>query len=305
MARKDRCGASRSLPPMPRPVCLIVNPSAGGGRAERRLPAIEAALRARGVGFRVERTTGLEHAQALAKQTLATGEVAAAMGGDGIMGAVAHCLRGTEGVLGVVPGGRGNDLARKLGIGTEPDAIAGVIAAGRERRIDVADADGGSFLGIVSAGIDSDVQDIALTTRLPLGGLVYVYGTLRALRAWKPARWEVTIDGERREFTGYSVAVANSGVFGGGMWLVPDAELDDGVLEVVISQDVPKRRYLASLPKVFKGTHLDQDGVEVIKAREVTFEADRPFTAYADGDPIARLPATVRVLPRSLRVLVP
>jgi YegS/Rv2252/BmrU family lipid kinase len=290
---------------MARPVCLIVNPSAGGGRAAQRLPAIEAALRARGVPFRVERTQSLEHAHELALSTVDSGEIAAAMGGDGIMGAVAHVLRGTDGVLGIVPGGRGNDLARKLGIDTEPGAVADVLAGGQERLIDVADVDGRTFLGIVSAGIDSDVQKIALTTRLPLGGLVYLYGALRALAAWKAARWEVTIDGERRDFEGYSVAVANSGVFGGGMWLVPDAQLDDGRIEVVLSEHVPKRRYLAGLPKVFKGTHVHEPGLHIVPATEVRFHADRPFTAYADGDPIAELPATVRVVPRSLRVLAP
>jgi YegS/Rv2252/BmrU family lipid kinase len=290
---------------MPRPVCLIVNPSAGGGRAAQRLPGVEAALRTRGVQFRVERTSSLEHARSLGSETLETGEIAAVMGGDGITGAVAHVLRRTDGVLGVVPGGRGNDLARKLGIATEPEVVADILAGGNERMIDVAEADGKTFLGIVSAGIDSDVQEIALTTRLRLGGFVYLYGALRALSAWKPAGWKIVIDGAPREFTGYSVAVANSGVFGGGMWLVPDAEIDDGVLEVVISENVPKRRYLAGLGKVFKGTHLDKDGIHVIKAREVTFEADRPFTAYADGDPIAVLPTTVRVVPGSLRVLVP
>jgi YegS/Rv2252/BmrU family lipid kinase len=287
------------------PVCIIVNPSAGGGRAARRLPELESALRSRGVAFRVERTTSMEHARALAAETLETGEVAAAMGGDGIVGSVAHVLRDTEGVLGVIPGGRGNDLARKLGIGHEPGDAAAVLAHGRVRRIDVAEADGVTYLGIASAGFDSDVQDITLHTRLPLGGLVYVYGTLRALRAWRPARWEVTIDGDDREFVGYSVAVANSGVFGGGMFLVPDARLDDGQIEVVLSEHVPKRRFLRNLPKVFRGTHVQEPGLHILPAREVTFRADRPFTAYADGDPIAELPVTVRVVPGCLRVLAP
>jgi diacylglycerol kinase family enzyme len=88
------------------------------------------------------------------------------------------------------------------------------------------------------------------------------------------------------------------------MYLVPDAELDDGMLDVVLCEATPKRRYLANLPKVFKGTHVDEPSLRFLTGREVTFEADRPFTAYADGDPIAELPATITVHPGTLRVLV-
>jgi YegS/Rv2252/BmrU family lipid kinase len=288
-----------------RPVCLIVNPSAGGGRTARLLPAVEAALRGHGIGFRVERTHSIEHARELARSSLAGGEVAAAMGGDGLISAVAGELRHTDGVLAVLPGGRGNDFARKLGLGSDPVAACDVLAEAREQRIDVADIDGHAYLGIASSGLDSDAGDIANATRLKLGQLVYVYATLRAVRAWRPARWEVVIDGAARSFTGYSVAVANSGVFGGGMYLAPDAKLDDGLLDVVMIGDLPKRTYLAALPKVFTGAHVREPGVEILQAREVAFHADRPFNVQADGDPIADLPATVRVQPGALKVLGP
>src|SRR5215218_7985374 len=288
-----------------RPLCLIVNPSAGRGRAARLLPGVEAALRSRGMAFRVERTHSLAHARELARATLSSGEVAAGMGGDGLLGAIAGELRGTDGVLGVLPGGRGNDFARKLGIGPDPDRACDVLAGGRELVIDVADAAGQTYLGIASAGFDSDVQDVANGTRVPLGEMIYVYSALRAMAGWRHANWQVEIDGEARAFTGYSVAVANSGVFGGGMYLVPDASLDDGLLDVVLTGAAPKRQYLTTLPKVFKGTHVDNRYLTFLRGREVAFEADRPFAAYADGDPIADLPVTVRVVPRAPKVLVP
>lgn len=204
-----------------RPVCVIANPHAGGGLTAKTLPVVEAALRRRGIAFRVERTHSIEHARELARETVAAGEVAAAMGGDGLLGAVAGELRGTNGVLAVIPGGRGNDFARKLGIGSDPLAACDIIAGGVVGQIDVADINGSAFLGIASAGLDSDAGDIANETRLRLGRLVYLYATLRALRAWKSAHWEVVIDAEPHSFSGYSVAVANSGVFGGGMFLAP------------------------------------------------------------------------------------
>jgi YegS/Rv2252/BmrU family lipid kinase len=290
---------------MDRPVRLIVNPSAGAGRAARLLPSVETALRGLGLSFSVERTRSMEHARELARAARDAGEIAAAMGGDGLTGAVAGELQGSDATLAVLPGGRGNDFARKLGIGGDPVAACALIAAGSERRVDVAEAGGRVYIGILSAGLDSDVQVIANGSRLPLGTFVYVYGTLRALATWSPASWNVTVDGEHRSFRGYSVAVANSGVFGGGMWLVPDASLQDGLLDVVITGDRPRLGFLRGLTKVFKGTHVNEPGFEILRGREVTFSADRPFAAYADGDPIAELPTTVRVLPGALKVLAP
>ncbi len=290
-----------------RPLCLIVNPSAGGGRAARALPAVEAALRAGGATPRVELTASLDHAGALAREALARGEVAVSFGGDGLAGRVAHELRGTGGVLGVLPGGRGNDFARKLGIASEPVAACATLLDGAERVVDAAEVDspggagGRTFLGIASYGFDSDVQDVANATRLPLGRLVYVYSALAALRRWRPTR----LDFAGRSTRGYAVAVCNSGVFGGGMRVAPDADLADGLLDVVVSHDVPRLHYLRSLPKVFRGTHLADPSVELFRVAELTVDAERPFRIYADGDPIGETPATIRALPGALRVLVP
>ncbi len=289
---------------MDQDLCLIVNPTAGAGRAAKLLGAVEAELRGMGVRFRVERTTSMDHARECARQAAAAGEIVAAMGGDGLTGAVAGELRDGAGVLAVLPGGRGNDFARKLGVPSDPVAACALLR-GAERRIDLAAVNGRTYLGILSAGLDSDANRLANENTLPLGTGVYAYAALRALAAWRPARWTVTIDGSTREFDGYSVAVANSGVYGSGMFLVPDAELDDGMLDVVLSEDIPKRRYLANLPKVFKGTHVGEPGLHMLRGRSISFEADRPFTAYADGDPIAELPATVDVVPGTLRVLAP
>src|SRR3712207_696052 len=221
----------------------------------------------------------MEHARALAREALSAGELAVAMGGDGLTGAVAGELRHTDGVLGVLPGGRGNDFARKLGLGNDPVAACEILAAGRERAVDVADANGTAVLGIVSAGFDSTVNEIANATRLKLGTLVYLYAALRALSAWQPARFEVTADGERHELSGYAVAVANSGIFGGGMQLVPHAQIDDGRLDVAFEHHGPKREYVWCLARVFKGTHVESPLISFAEAREVTFTADRPFEA--------------------------
>ena len=100
-----------------------------------------------------------------------------------------------------------------------------------------------------------------------------MYAALRAMIRWRDADWRVEIDGEEHGFTGYSVAVANTGVFGGGMFLVPDASVDDGLLDVALLRHCSKPRYLARLPKVFKGTHVDSPELTLLRGKEVTFDA--------------------------------
>jgi diacylglycerol kinase family enzyme len=104
---------------------------------------------------------------------------------------------------------------------------------------------------------------------------------------------------------GYTVALANSKAYGGGMFMAPGASLSDGLLEVVTVADMPRLRCLRLLPTVYSGSHVSRPEVEVLRAREVEVSADRPFTLFADGDPIAELPVTVRALPGAVRVVVP
>jgi YegS/Rv2252/BmrU family lipid kinase len=285
---------------------LIVNPFAAGGRTARSLPGVQRVLDGHGLAYRTETTRSLEHASELARGATEADEVAVAFGGDGLVGAVAGALAHTDGILGVLPGGRGNDFARVLGIPLEPRAACSVLATGSVRKLDLGEAGSKTFIGIASCGFDSDANRIANQTRLVRGNLVYAYGALRALAGWKPARFTVTLDGsEPRTFTGYSVAAANSKAFGGGMYLAPEASLEDGLLDVVIITQVPKLRYLRLLPTVFKGQHVHDRAVEVLRAREVEICSDRPFTVYADGDPLGALPLTLRALPAATNVLTP
>jgi YegS/Rv2252/BmrU family lipid kinase len=286
---------------------LIVNPHAGGGRAGRALPQVQDRLAQSGLEHHLERTESLAHARELAVRAAVGNELAVAFGGDGLIGAVADALRSTDGVLGVLPGGRGNDFARVLGIPLDPLAACAVLKDGSIRKIDMGQVGHSTFIGIASCGFDSEANRVANETRLVRGNLVYAYGALRALAGWKPARFVVRLDGsdDVHVITGYTVAAANSGAYGGGMMMAPGASLSDGLLDIVLISDASKLRFLRVLPTVFKGEHITQPNVQVLRAREVEVSADRPFTMYADGDPIGELPVTVRALPGAVRVMVP
>jgi YegS/Rv2252/BmrU family lipid kinase len=289
-----------------RKLCLIVNPVAGGGRPARALPAVQAALRELGVEQRFEYTKSLAHARDLAVGAAVAGEVAVAFGGDGLIGAVAGALKHSDGVVGILPGGRGNDLCRVLAIPSKPVAACAVLASGIERELDLGEAGERTFAGIASCGFDSVVNHIANETTFVRGSPVYALALLRALPSWRAAEFEIRLDGEApRRFRGYSVAAANSRQFGGGMRLAPNASLTDGLLDVVMIEDMPKRRFLRLAPTVFSGRHLRYREVGVLRAREIRIAASEPFTLYADGEPLAELPVTVRALPGAVRVIVP
>jgi YegS/Rv2252/BmrU family lipid kinase len=296
-------------------ICLLVNPAAGGGKAARLAPQAERALRSHGLKVRRVDTRDLPHARELAVSAASAGERVVVLSGDGAIGVVAEALRAVPGaVLGVLPGGRGNDLARALGVSQEIDQACATIAGGVVRAMDVGEVLGGngeparSFVGIASAGFDSDANRIANEAPSWLGNLVYAYGALRALLAWRPARIEIELDppGERRSFLAYTVGACNSRSYGGGMRAAPDALLDDGLLEVIVLENVGKLSFLTKiLPRVFSGEHVREPCVHMFRAREVSIEADRPFTMYADGDPIGELPLRVRAVPGAINVLVP
>jgi YegS/Rv2252/BmrU family lipid kinase len=286
-------------------IALLANPSAADGRSLKCLDIVRAELEARGAEYRLASPSGRDAARQAAREAGQRGETVAAVGGDGTIGLIAGALRGTPGRLAVIPAGRGNDFARVMKIPTDAAAAAAVVLDGEERQVDVGDVDGETFVCIASFGFDSDANRIANEAKLVRGNLVYLYAALRALIGWRHARFHVVIDGQAHDVRGWSVAVANSQAYGGGMYIAPQAELDDGELDVVLVSETSKATALRNLPKTFKGTHAALPYVQTVRGKTVELSADRPFTIYADGDPIGALPATVSVSPRSLNVLVP
>ena len=283
---------------------LIVNPHSGGGISLTMLSEVERAFDERHMIFRVEKTRSKEHAVDLALDAVDAGETPVVMSGDGLIGAIGGALAGSDVPLGVVPAGRGNDFARGLGIPVDPEEAVQTIAARRTRAVDVGEANGERFLGIASVGFDSEANRIANDSRLK-GHLVYLWAGIRALARWKPVRFALIEGGIQSRMTGYTVAVANNGFYGGGMHMAPEADPCDGRLDVVTIGEISRLRFLVNLPKVFRGTHVDGETVKSWQTRAIEVRASRELTVYADGDPLTTLPARVRILPSALSVIVP
>ncbi|GGU99241.1 hypothetical protein GCM10010275_42610 [Streptomyces litmocidini] len=265
-------------------------------------------LREAGARLDTVYSRSLEHAREIARDAGAKGHVVLAVGGDGMAGTVGGALSGTDTVFGLVPAGRGNDFARALGLPTDARGLAEVLLDGEPRAVDTIGVEsaghtGVCVLGSVYAGVDAVANRHANAARLLRGAASYYVGGLRAVLAWKPAAYRITIDGTGHERTGYTVVAANSGFYGFGRNIAPDARVDDGLLDVVVIKDAPKRLFFAMMNELKTGAHVHRPQIEILRGKEVRIEADRPLPYGADGEVDATLPVTLRVRPASLRVL--
>ncbi|MFF3330625.1 diacylglycerol/lipid kinase family protein [Streptomyces sp. NPDC002888] len=286
----------------------VVNPTAGGSTGAAALLAVARLLREAGAGLETEYSRSLPHARDLAREAGQRGRVVLAVGGDGITGAVGGALSGTGALLGLVPAGRGNDFARALGLPTEAAALAEVLLRGEPRAVDTIEVEsavhhGTVVLGSVYAGVDAVANRHANRAKVLRGAAAYYAGGLRAVTTWRPAHYRVTIDGEEHALSGYTVVIANSGYYGSGRIIAPGARVDDGLLEVVMIREAPRRLFFALMNELRSGAHVARSEVRILRGKEIHVEADRPVPYGADGEVEAVLPVTARVLPGALRVL--
>lgn len=289
-------------------VALLVNPTSGRGRGGKNAPVAAARLRARGLTvLEVIGGSGAESAE-LAKAAVDEGvDALIACGGDGTVHLALQAVAGTDTPLGIIPVGTGDDNARTIGLPmNDVGAAADVIADGRTRRIDcgLVELEDGTkrwFMGVLSAGFDSEVTERANQMKWPHGQLRYVVAILGELRIFKPVEYRMRIDDNEVDERAMLVAVGNGISYGGGMRVCPDAKLDDGQLDVTILGEVSKWTFVKAFPSVFKGTHTKNDFVSQYRGRVI--ELDGPGQLiYADGERVGPAPAKIHVEPLALKV---
>ncbi|MGX1274237.1 diacylglycerol/lipid kinase family protein [Streptomyces phaeoluteigriseus] len=286
----------------------VVNPTAGAATGAAALLGVARLLREAGADLETAYSTSLEHARELARTAGERGRIVLAVGGDGITGAVGGALSGTDTVLGLIPAGRGNDFARALGLPTEADALARVLLEAQPRPVDTIEVrsavhDRTVVLGSVYAGVDAVANRHANHARLLRGAAAYYAGGLRAVAGWRPAGYRVTVDGVEHTHRGYTVVAANSGFYGSGRIIAPDARIDDGLLEIVLIRHAPRHLFFALMNELRTGAHVRRPEVRVLRGTQVRIEADRDIPYGADGEVDAELPVTATVLPGALRAL--
>ncbi|PWC03900.1 diacylglycerol/lipid kinase family protein [Agromyces badenianii] len=300
------------MPSAPRRLLVAINPAASFGRNRAVGPAVTERLMREGYEVSVLREANFELLRREAESAFELGtDGLVVVGGDGMVSLGVNLLAGTGVPLGIVAAGTGNDLARGLGLPHDDPAVATealVEALGREpRRIDAGLIRHGAlrtwFASVVSTGFDAVVNERANRMTRPRGPSRYTLAMVRELITFRPRRYTITVDGVRREQRAMLVSVANNSSLGGGMRIVPHADLGDGLLDVFIVHPLSRARLVAVFPKVFAGRHSDHPAVEFLTAREVRIEAD-DIIAYADGERIGSLPIDVEIVPGALSVFV-
>src|SRR6266568_26899 len=301
-------------------LCLVVNPAAGRGRVARMLPEVLGALSAGPVSVRLCESASLSHAEELAVDASGQGEAVVAVGGDGLVGRLAAAVAGADGVLGIIPAGRGNDFARMLGIPARPAGAAAVLLKGQPQAVDlmaVRAADGPEQVvaGSIYLGVPSEGGEIANNSRLTVGAIGYQLAGLRALFAWKPATFVVDTTtgdtgmadtglstgmahtglstgvadtglsaGSGDRFPGFCVVIANSAYLAAGTIAAPSADVTDGLLDVITVRHGPKPSFVRVMLRAGHGTHVRLKQVGTRTAPWVTVTADRVMPVGADGE---------------------
>lgn len=274
-------------------VALAVNPASGRGRGAQAGEAAAAVFRAARIDVTVLIGSDADDLRRRISDALAEGyDALVVTGGDGMVNLGVNAVAGTGVPLGIIAAGTGNDLARTLGLPVRdaPAAADVVVAAlrdGTRRSIDAVRCTWGAgeqrwFAGVLAAGFDAVVNERANGWKWPAGRPKYVLAMLRELPVLRPRRYVVELDGERREVEALLVAVGNAPSYGGGMRVTPDADLTDGLVDVMVAERVGTPEFLRIFPRVYAGTHVTHPAVTVHRARTVSIDL---VTPHGPGGP--------------------
>ena len=281
---------------------LFANPSSGRGKGGKVLSIIENFLKLSNEVFSSISTKSLEQSLFLLRETVNKYPQAKiiVIGGDGMLHAAINNVQGNP--IGLIPAGTGNDFARALGLSLEDpiENIRRVLSADVEE-VDLGKIGDEYFAAICSTGFDSVVNERANKLKWPTGKMKYNIAMLLELPRFKPRNYEIVIDGKQMQTQAMLIAIANGLSYGGGMKVCPAADIQDGLLDIMILAPVPKLEFIRIFPSVFKGLHITHPAVSILQGRSIQINANA--VAYADGERIGDLPLDVSISHNRLKVL--
>lgn len=287
---------------MNKPNLILANPTSGRGKGARILAQTLAYLDSQKIRYSVIAASSLESALAdLSEKELGDYARLFVIGGDGMMHHAINALAQNANALplGLIPAGTGNDFARALGldIGNPLRNLDRFFATPPET-IDLGEVNGRRFGAICSTGFDSIVNERANQMNWPKGKRKYDLAMVQELPRFKPREYEIDIDGAKFITQAMLIAVGNGSSYGGGMKVCPEADLNDGLLDIMILHPVPKLEFLKIFPKVYSGAHTSHPRVQMLRGRSISISGDA--VTYADGERISPAPVHIKSLAKAL-----
>ncbi len=290
---------------------VVGNPRSGNGRAIRSLPDV--VLEIRRAGHEPVELDGSSRDACIRSLRSRAAELDALLllGGDGLTGVVINVPEARDVPIGLIPLGSGNDLARQFDIPVNQPVAAARYAMSNlddPQAIDLCRVTGPGvdrlFAGALSFGFDAAVNRRANDLPAWQGRYRYQIGLVQEVFTYRARQFRVTLNGAEHDFRGMLATVTNTRSIGGGIRLMPDASVRDGVLELVTVDELPRLKFLRLLPTLLTGAHIRRPEVRVTRVTEVTLESEGA-EAFADGDEVGMTgPFTVTVQPGAVRLLV-
>ena len=287
---------------------VVANPASGGRRYRKIVPRIQRVLNEKGIQYSFFLSQYPGYIEDLVKKAGREGfRRVIACGGDGTVHEAVNGLMGTDIPLGIIQMGKGGDLAHNLGIDRDITKAIDIISQGHTKKTDVVKVNKDRYyLGLGGIGFDSEVNR---WVNERMGFLrcrcAYTMASLMKIPRYKYKRVRIRLDEECFDGQVLLVAFGNSKTYGGGMYITPDAEMDDGFLDICFINKMNKFKILFMFPRVFKGNHITVSGVRMVRSKTVSVESDMPLDFYGDGEFVCKTPFSLEVIPDALNVLVP
>lgn len=286
---------------------LILNPMSGRGKGKRVYPELVRKLRSRLRSVDVQLTERPGHAREIAAHFRDEYQVIIAAGGDGTVHEVVNGMMGGKAALAVIPIGSGNDFVKMLHLPLNPEAAIQTIVENHRMRVDVGKAGDRYFPNGLGLGFDAWVVRESMKVKHLRGFLIYLYSVLKTAFLFHNQTVELEIDGKRSQHEIFLIAVGNGKAMGGGFYLTPQADIQDGLLDVCLIHALTKKDIFLNLPKATKGEHLSMPQVEMFRTSRLKVFAPEGIAVHADGEllgmeltelEISLLPAALEVIYR-------
>ncbi|MGC9781450.1 MAG: diacylglycerol kinase family lipid kinase [Candidatus Heimdallarchaeota archaeon] len=287
---------------------IICNPTTRGGKAKKKWPKYNEALKNAGFDFEVEWTKSINDAIGIAREASDDHKLIVVFGGDGTINEVITGIgqAGFKSTLAILPVGRGNDNAFNIRQTHNLDDLIEMLQKREERVIDCIDInDGARFcMGVAGVGLDADVSEQVTDKNTRM---IYYFALVRSIFRYRPRHLHIDIDNGTivKDIKSLTTMIGNGQRIGGGMMVTPDAVIDDGLLDVMIVGDTTFIESLITSSKLGKGTHINHPKVEVLRGKRITVSTNssKKVLGHAMGEYLGPVPHTFTCRHKVLKIL--